>query len=363
MKLPLNVVQFAGAKTDVYEGFKDYYFHYMSENAGKSLGSYDSTISLDTKETTMNAHLFSEIQRVSGQTKPDGIDLASWAMNPTLKWATFAVVNMLIDSIIPDTIIKSIGIYTDIKTVPYGGVAQFDVKPNSLFTVSKGSNAQRTTFVQKQFDKSVSVVAVNHAITVEVSLYKVLCGEVSLADFVRKAVLSIERDMSAEAYDALNALVDGGSFPTQLTTTGFTTTKLLNFCEVVTAYNQGNKAVIVGTSQALANILPDQALGYRITTNSENMGIQLIRNFYDYDIVILPQVATGSSYGLKLKNDRVYIISTSSDKIIKGVIEGATTTNTDGTYDNADLTQHSTLNKRYAFSAVTNSTMGMLKFS
>ena len=37
-------------------------------------------------------------------------------------------------------------------------------------------------------------------------------------------------------------------------------------------------------------------------------------------------------------------------------MELATTTNTDGTYDNADLSQHSTLNKRYAFSAVTNST-------
>lgn len=363
MKLPINVVAFAGDKANVYEGMKDYFFHYMSEVADKKIGTFDTSVSLSEKETKMNAHLLSEISRVSGQTMPTGVTMEQWATNPSLKWATFAVVNMIIDSVIPDTIIKSIGVFTDIKTIAWGGVAQFDVNPNSLFTVSEGSNAQRTTFVQKQFKTSKSLVPVNHAVSVEVSLYKVLVGEESLAEFVRKAILSIERSMTSDAYDALNTLVDGGTFPSALTTTGYTATKLLNLAEITTAYNQGNKAMIVGTSQAIMNVLPDPTLGYRITTQSENMGIQLIKNFYGYDILVLPQVATGNAYGLKLKNDRVYTMSPTSDKIIKGALEGTTTTNTNDFYASANLTSTATLDKRWIFEAVTNSTMGMLKFS
>jgi hypothetical protein len=173
----------------------------------------------------------------------------------------------------------------------------------------------------------------------------------------------MERAMSVNAYDALNALVDNGSFPSALTVTGYDTQDLLELCETVRAYNNGAKPVIMGTTVALYNVLPDASKGYRINTDSENMGIQIIRNFFDYDIVVMPQVATGSNYGLKLKNDRLYIMSMGVDKVIKMVLEGQSLSNTDQPYDNADLSQHATLNKRWGVASVTNATMGVLKFA
>ena len=169
--------------------------------------------------------------------------------------------------------------------------------------------------------------------------------------------------MTVDAYDTFNAVIDNGSFPAALTVTGYDTQDLLELCETVRAYNNGAKPVIMGTTVALYNVLPDASKGYRINTDSENIGIQIIRNFFDYDIVVMPQVATGSNYGLKLKNDRLYILSTGIDKILKGVIEGYSLSNTDQPYDNADLTQHATLNKRWGFASVTNATMGVLKFN
>lgn len=320
-KLPLNIVQFAGNNQDIlakYEGMKDYYFHHMSEVAGKKLGSYDTSVSLSEKEAKMHKALLSEITRVSGQAKPQEMSFAAWSTNPMVKWATFAVTGMMIDAIIPDTIIKNIGIYADIKPVAFGQTLEIDVEPNSLFTVSEGSNAQRHAFVQKQFKTTKTIVPVNHTITVEVALYKVLCGEESLAEFVRKAVIAMETQMTGDAYDALNALIDGGTFPAQLKKTGYSVEDLIELCQITEAYNQGNKPTIVGTTQALYHILPDSAKGYRIVTNSETAGIQLIKNFFDYDIMVLPQVATGRNFGLRMKNDRVYVLSTGVDKIIKG---------------------------------------------
>lgn len=359
-RLPLNVVQFAGENADVYEGFRDYYFHYMSEVADKKLGAYDGTVSLSSKEDKMNKALLSEIKRVSGQSFDSSISFEAWSQNPMVKWATFQTVNTMIDAIIPETIIRSIGVYTDIRNIDFGETQTFDIAPNSLMTVSEGGNAQRTTFRQKQFKTSKTLVPVNHSITVEVALYKVLAGKESLAEFTRKAVLSIERNMTKDAYGALTTLVGAGTFPSQLQKTGYTQDGLINLCEIVTAYNQGNKATIVGTTTALNKVLPDSAKGYRIMTPSENMGIQLIRNFFDYDILVLPQVATGQNFGLALDNTKIYVMSTSSDKVIKGVIEGNTLSNSNDFYDNADLTSNATFNKRWIFEGVTNSTMGVM---
>jgi len=360
--LPLNIVQFAGDKIDVYEGMRDYYFHHMSEVANIKLGAYDSTVSLHDKEDKMHKALLSEITRVSGQVLPEGMSIQQWSMNPMVKWATFAVTGMMIDAIIPDTIVKSIGTYTDIKSVGYGETLEIDVKPNSLFTVSQGANAQRTAFVQKQFATTKTIVPVNHDITVEVALYKVLAGQESLAEFVRKAVISLERQMTSDAYDAMDTLVSGATYPSALVKTGYTAEKLLELCQITEAYNNGAKPIILGTSQALLKVLPDATAGYRITTPSENQGIYLIKNFIDYDIVVLPQVATGKNYGLKMKNDRLYVLSPSVDKLIKGAIEGQTITNTNDTYANANLTQKTTMSKRYDFQAVTNACAGLLKF-
>jgi hypothetical protein len=292
----------------------------------------------------------------------EGLSIQAWSMNPVVKWATFATVGMMIDAIIPDSLVKNIGVYTEVHTIGFGDTLDIDIAPNSLFTVSESSNAQRKGFNKKDFKHTVTLSAVNHAITVETALYKVLAGRESLAEFMRKAVYSMEREMTANAYDALNTLVDNASFPAPLTVNCYATDALLHLCEVVTAYNHGAKATILGTTEALYKVLPDSAKGYRINTDSENMGIQIIRNFFDYDIMVMPQVATGSNYGLKMKNDRVYVMSTDVDKVIKMVIEGQTLTNVDEFYDNADLTQHATLNKRWGVASVTNATMGVLKF-
>ena len=361
MALPKHVIQFAQGNTTIYEAMKDYYFHALAEDGEEVHFSYDKTKTLAEKDKIMHKALFSEIGRISNQPMPEGISVEQWAGNPNFVWATFATVNMLIDSIIPDTLIKDIGRYTDIRTVGFGETATFDIVPNSLFTTSRGSNARRTTFVQKQFKTSKTLVPENHAITVETSLYRMLSGEESIAEFVRKAVISMQRDMLFNAYDALNALVENAKFPQALKKAGYDKAKLLNLCEVVTAYNKGKKAVIMGTASALSKILPEASEGYRVIMNSDNMSIQLIKNVFGYDVIVMPQVATGHNFELKLDDDKIYVLAPTSDKLIKGAIEGTTLTQHVDYNDNANLTATATFNKRYIFEAVTNATCGVIE--
>lgn len=366
-KLPVNVIAFAadtaeGAKT--FERFQDYFCHYMDEVQKKNLGSYDKSISLSEKEAKMHEALLSEVSTLSGQ-EITAENAKRMSKNPMVTWATFSVVEAMIDAVLPLALVDSIGLYTEIRNVGFGDSAAFEIAPRSLMTVSEGGNAQRTAFVQKQFSTVKTLVAKNHNITVQVSMYKVLCGLENLAEFVRKAVLSIEAAMTRDAYSAFRAGLTAATMPSALKVTGYNQTDLLKICERVGAYNNGAKPVIVGTAVALSSILPNEAAGWRINTEGSNMGIQLIKNFFDYDIVVLPQVATGdySTFEMALNDNEIYVLSTSSDKLVKCVLEGSDLTNSNDFYDNANLTSNATINKRWGMEFLSNAVAGCVVLS
>lgn len=361
IKLSNEIVKFAANNTTPYEKFADYYKHYSDEVMGKNIGAYDKNVSFAEKEEKMNMTMFEEIERIAGQKRPANVPNEMWASNPTFKWATFAVVTMMIETILPDTVIKDIGLYTDIRNVGFGDVPMFKIPPRSLMTVSKGGNAQRTTLIQKQYKSDATIPVYNHVITTSVDLYKVLAGRQSLAEFARLAVLSIETDMTKEAYKALIAGVDGSSRPAALKISGaFDMSKLIKLCQTVQAYNFGMKPIIAGTTLGLMKVLPDSALGYRLTTDAGDINIRLIKTAYNYDFLELPQVATGDykDFGLVLDDTKLVVLSPAADKIVKGVIEGATLTNSNDYYENADLTSNFTINKRYGFEFLSGAVSG-----
>lgn len=363
MPMMESLVTFAGGNEkalDTYKGMRDYYFHYMSAVEGKKgYGDFDASVSLDEKEEKMHNALLAEVERVSGCPRGN-MPFEAWSMSPQVKWATFAVVGAMIDAVLPDTIIKSVGIYTDIHTVGFGETLEFEVQPNSIFTVSMSSNAQRKGFNKKQFAINETLQAVPYQITVQTQLYKVLSGKENLARFVRKAVISVETKMNLEAYNTLAGLVANASFPAALKVTGYSADDAITLAQTVEAYNQGAKVSFIGTKKAIYQMLPDASKGYRMITDASAPQINIVRGVFDWDIIELPQVATGVNYGLALDDHKVYVMSTGADKVIKGVIEGVTLANSNDFYDTADLTSSATMTKRFGFAACSNTVMGVI---
>ena len=366
-KLSKDIVMFAGNNVGAYEQFADYYRQYSAEVLKKNIGAYNTlakdgrTISFAEKEKQMNEVMLAEIERVANQSRPAGIEPQMWASNPNFKWATFAVVTAMIETILPQTVIDSIGLYTDMRFIGFGDAAMFEIPPRALFTVSTGANAQRTSMIQKQFNANVAVPVYNHVITTQVDLYAVLAGRQSLAEFARKAVLSIETAMSVEAYNAVSTGLSAAAIPTALNYSGaFDMSKLVSMCQTVSAYNFGSKAIIAGTAVGLMNVLPNSADGYRINAPADGAKIELVRSVIGYDLMVLPQVATGNytNYGLALNDDQLMVISPASDKLVRGVVEGGVLSNSNDYYDNANLTSNFTINKRYGFEFVSGAVGG-----
>jgi hypothetical protein len=286
-----------------------------------------------------------------------------FSQHPVLNWAAFAVVNSLIDMIIPDVLDKSIGIYTETRIGAYGDSFNFEVEPNDLFYVSKAGRDQRTVEFQKQYPGQVTIIPENRAITVSANFYKMLCGKESIARFAMKAILSLEAQITKEVYIAFDkAMSELPATPVDsaLNITGWDKKEAIRVAQTVTAFNNNSKAVFLGTALALADILPSNA-NYRYWLDDEYVTLGYIRNAFGYDTMVMPQVADWQHpYKLTLKDDRIYVISPASQKPVKLCYEGASRTNAMTAYEAADLTETTTINKSYGIGIATNAIAGII---
>lgn len=347
--------------------FKDYMNHYFSETMGKTDFIYDKTISFSEKEKKIDNLMLSEVSRLSGVDLYDKhISQEMYSSHPVLKWASMAVVNSLVDMIVPDVLNRSIGLYTETRYGNYGDSFSFEVEPNDLFYVSKAGRNQRTVEFQKQFVGQVTVVPENREISVSVNFYRVLCGKESLARFTMKAILSLEAQITKDVYIAFDTAMS--ALPTtpvdsKLNVTGWDKKEALRLAQTVTAFNNNSKAIFLGTASALSVILPDNA-NYRYWLDDEYATLGYVRNAFGYDTLVMEQIADWNNpYKLALKDDRIYIISPSSQKPIKLCYEGATRITTLTAYESADLTESTTINKSYGIGIATNAIAGIITLS
>lgn len=375
--VPAHIVNFAGeANLDVYKAFTNYWNRFRTETQGAvgleftTKGKDSKTneireISFSESEHVLNQMLVKEILRKAGITNYAENPIETWATHPMLRWASMAVVQALVDMILPQTIIDTIGLYTDVSTIGWGDSAAFNIKSRDLFVVSKAGRSKRTTELKKQFEGQVVVLPEPRQITVFVNLMKVLAGKESLSEFVMKAVRSMETAITTDVYTTFKTALHAvdNTATTGLRVSGYTQAEFVRLAQTVTAWNQGSKAICIGTQQALSNILPSNA-NYRYTLESDLVRLGYIQNFQGTDIMVLPQVADfATTFGLLLDDTRLYFLSPSMNKLCKLVLEGNALAWTADAYQNSNLTQESVLIKSFGSAIATNAVAATIELS
>ena len=364
IKLQNHILTFAHGDVELFDLFSDYWNHYCSdENIGKKR-AFDVEASLDEKESVLNQLLREKIIERSGVAYANADNVAEWFNHPLIRHETFAVVGALIDAVLPQTIIDSIGFYTEVRTGGFGDSFTFDIEPRDLFVVSKAGRAQRAGENKREFKGQEAIVPENHVMTLSVYLYKVLSGQASLASLIIKAARSIEARITLDAYNAFKVVMDAvdATASTGLQVSGYTQDTLVGLAQRVGAWNNA-KPVIVGTQRALVNILPDDA-NYRYTLNDDFMTLGFVRVAFGYDVLVMPQVADyKTEFGLAIDDDRIWILSPSRDKIVKLCLEGSMLSYSDGAFDNSNLSIGATMQKAWGVGVATNSLAGLVTIS
>lgn len=358
-----NVKAFAEVSKDLYDAMKEFSLNYNLERKGMKAFSNHSR---EEMNKCINKAFALEIEKQSGMTLPSDMnnktEVKRYAMNPMVKFYANQIQDVMIDMILPETLMTgSLKYFADMKFADLGDSIKFDIKSNSLFTVSKAGNRQRTTNQQKTFRTTVTMTGDNHEITVGTTLFEMLTGQSYLAEEIMKVARSIETAMLFEAYDAftteMNALTGN------LAVANYTENALISLCETVTAYNQGRKAVIIGTPVALKAVLP-QNQNYRYLLDDEYVKLGHLATFNQYDVLPMEQVAnpySATPYALKLDDTKIYVVSPASDKIVKIGIFGGTFSHQDNSYDNANKVIENTTEKAWNTAVVTNSVAGIVK--
>lgn len=331
MLMNKDLIAFAGENTDFYEAAMSYF--------------------CDKKQTAENKGLmqdawFAEVERKAGVSRQDNA-VDAWIAHPSVQWAAFAIIDATINAIIPQTILPQFSVFADFRTAGIGDVVKFKIMPKSFYTVSLTANGQRTTFRQKKSVSEIVVAPVEHIVTIYSDLYRVLAGKESIADFMNLLLVSVESAMYKDAVSALNtgiAAIPSGD----LNKTGaMDIATLVEMAETVQAKNGGVRPYIIGSAAALLKVLPDSATGYRMNVSGEGGSIEILNNVLDFPVMRLTN-AVDSTGKLVLPANKVYVISPSVDKLIKGVMTTAMS-NTNQHFDNADLTSNFTYRKGWEF--------------
>lgn len=357
-----NVKAFAEVSKDLYDAMKAFSLNYNNERKGLSAFTDHSR---EEMAKCINKAFALEVAKQSGVELPNlenKTEVRRFAMNPMVKYFANQIQDVMIDMILPETLLTgSLRYFADMKFADLGDSIKFDIKSNSLFTVSKAGNRQRTTNQQKTFRTTVTMTGVNHEVTVGTTLFEMLTGQSFLAEEIMKVARSIETTMLFEAYDAFTT--EANALTGNLAVANYSETSLISLCETVTAYNQGRKAVILGTPVALKSVLP-AGQAYRYLLDDEFVRMGHIPVFNGYDVLPMEQVAnpySATPYALKLDDTKIYVVSPASDKIVKIGVFGGTFSHQDNSYDNANKTIESTTEKSWETAVITNSVAGVVK--
>ena len=354
-----NVKAFAEMSKDLSEAMSAYAHNYNLQRKGlKAFADH----SQEEQNKLINKAFAMEVAKQSGMELPDlnnKTEVRRYAMNPMVRFFANQIQDVMIDMILPETLMTgSLKYFADMKFADLGDTIKFDIKSNSLFTVSKAGNRQRTTNQQKTFRTTVTMAGVNHEITVGTTLFEILTGQAYLAEEVMKVARSIETAMLFDAYDAFTTEMNG--LTGNLVVTNYSEASLIKLLETVTAYNQGRKAVVIGTPLALKAVLPSNT-NYRYLLDDEYVKLGHLQTFNGYDVLPMEQVANpynATPYSLKLDDTKLYVVSPASDKIVKVGVFGGTFSHQDNSYDNANKTIENTTEKSWEVAVITNSVGG-----
>lgn len=358
MRLPNSVLTFTSndeERKNAYSKFVEYYESYVN---GKKSSANGTTF--EEMNSKMLEFYTDEVERMSGRKVSDYSDLAQFCNFSDVRESAFAIIGMITDLIIPDALFKDFGAIAEIKNGAWGDTLKVDIQPRDLFVVAKGGRARRDFDITRQFKGEKTVVPEVHAISVGISLYDVLRGAYTLAEFVRKAVESIEVQMRYDIYDAFAAAMDNlpNSGTTQLKVTGFSQDSAIALAQKVSAWNGGRSAIFLGTKLALSKILP-ASTNTRILLGDEYVKVGYLRDFFGVSCVELEQIADyKTEFAVKLNDNRIYVLCPGTDKIVKVFIEGSTLAHNETDFANANLQQVATLHKSYGVGAFTSAIAG-----
>jgi len=326
---------------------------YAKHSINDSLGKGKELFTVDTKYESrldkakeINDVFLSEVARRSGISlaQVDG-DVQTYAgLDMVAKMQAF-VTSIMIDSVYPIYAnLSGMAMLTEFHNVPYGGVAEFEMKDPTLYSVSKMGRRQKHTKVQEKKKNNKVIATEMYGLTTFSTLPQIMLGESFVADDAIKMALSVNNHIYKLV---LNKFIDKAEAITDpnFKIDSYTEETFMDILRKGSAIN-GSKMNIVGDALALKDLLPASQYVRILLTDAYNTSLGYMDVWNTYNVIGFDVIAddTASTGILGLPTDRLYGIPNDGTKLIHVAI-GSTRLTTDEMFDNDNLAILSTLAK------------------
>lgn len=346
-----------------YQAFLRYYDAYK-KGANEVVATDGTMIPFTAMEKKQKAFLRDEVNRL---TKYDILSEEPTMQEcikatPTL----FEVVGILTELILPNAMRESgLDRICDFRYIGWGDTARFDLRARDLYVVSKVSKGIRNAENMRTYDGEVTLPTEARELTVEASLYNILCGTASLAEFVSKIIMSFENNLRKEIYSCLLTGTAGLSKvgTNQLQVDGFSQDTYVQLAQKIGAWN-GSDPLAIGTKLALNKVTPS-GTNYEAYTElgSEFTRLGYLRDMMGVNTLELRQLADYTvEFGTLIDDKTIFLISPIG-KPIKVVFEGTPIAIPAGNFDYADLKVRTSLIKMYGVAFITNALVGRVNLA
>lgn len=280
------------------------------------------------------------------------------AGNPMVKWATYAIISEMLDTLIPDVILDNFNQFAEIKNVGWGDQLRFEVPNTNQMVVTTQSRNNRKTHKQRLHSNDLIMTPENHAITVGEHWYRIVTGQVDWAVYVDRAVEAMATKISTMVYDAINDSFDG--LDADFVASGAFDQDVFNRlrARVIAANGGGGTASAFGTQIALSKILPP-TVGLQ-----QGLGVDYVRTGYldtymGTNLFELQQRLIPGTNDFALDEGKVLILSSLNNKLVKIGFEGDTLTFDATPPQTSDLSQDHTIQRAFDVKLVTAGAYGV----
>lgn len=283
-----SIVNFAGADNKFYERFADYAAHRHAFEKKNNVAMFDQSMSLQEKANRINVEFFQELERVSNVSRPEGQFANAWSSNPQVQWASFAIIDNLLEIVIPLLNDDMLAPFVNTQTVGETDIVRLKTKPGGRMTISASANGERQTLRTRKFEKEIVLAPQSHMVTVYSKYFNVLNGLEPVCDYVFQIAQSFAELINNDCWETLTKHVANDAI--KFTGNG-TATDIIKICSYIERLNGGMKPIIMGTPTAIMQ-LPLVSVaggGGQVTRQmNDNNNPGFITNFYGYDLYQMP---------------------------------------------------------------------------
>jgi len=267
----------------------------------------------------------------------------------------YEVVNTVLTTTIPAVTTTFLGRIAEIKSVPYGDTARFDIESNEIFQVSRSASGILFGANQRKYVKTVTVNPYDTNITFDTDWYQMASGIFEFGKNFYRASAGYSHFFTALAYKKFADLIT--NVPAAYKLSGWSDKTAREVISAVQSANNNVPVSLFGTKVALGNVVPENDfMKFGISEEWTLKGY--IGSWCGYSLVEAMQLLNPTTINeattrdFLVDNDKIWILPLNGRRPIKIVFEGTMFTAQKSAMDTVDMVEKASLHYRVGVEAV-----------